>query len=132
MFTEGQRMGRIRCFWALMMAMAISSGLIYIFYHRFFIVEMGVGWSLAFVNGMVAFEINRNAVANEPGQALFWGLGMNGARAMTFLIIVFLFHSIDVLNFMPFLAAALVGYFCFLFCEILALHSRSLKVSIDK
>ena len=101
--------------------------LLYFRYDCVFLKETLWGLFIAGTNGLAAMWINRNAVTNQTAQPLFWGLGMNGIRALVLLVVVCLVHALSIPNFTPFLIATLVGYFCFLGIEIISLHIESMK-----
>ena len=63
----------------------------------------------------------------EAPNSVHWGLGINGIRTLALLSIIYAAYSMNIKNFIPFIVATLVGYFCFLFVEIITLHLDTLK-----
>jgi len=111
----------------LVISLLFVTCLLYLRYDCVFLKETLLGLFVAGTNGLAAMWINKNAVANHSVQPLFWGLGMNGIRALSLLVVICLVHALSIPNFTPFLIATLVGYFCFLGHEVLSLHIESLR-----
>ena len=88
---------------------------------------MCVGWALALANASTMIWINRASRTRERKKSVHWALGINGIRTLTMLSVIYAVYSCNMENFTPFIVATLVGYFCFLFVEILTLHLNTLK-----
>jgi len=84
-------------------------------------------WLLALLHGFAVYIITRHALKFTDHKFFMWGLGMNGVRVLVLLTVLFLLHRWGMEYFQTFLAATLIGYFCFLFSEVFYLHHMSMK-----
>jgi len=87
-----------------------------------------LGWGLALIGALLGSGIKFIALRGDFGWFMIWALGINGTRALLFIAIIVAAHQRGMAHFRPFLIAALVGYFCCLFGEVLLLHRISLQM----
>lgn len=86
-----------------------------------------LGWGLALIGALIGSGIKFIALRGDFGWFMIWALGVNGMRALLFIAIIVAAHQRSMAHFRPFLIAALAGYFCCLFGEVLLLHRISLQ-----
>lgn len=82
------------------------------------------GWAflLTVTLGSLVFYIHARLIKEGQVRFLYWGLGIHGARVVVLLSLFLLLHVLRVRGLLPFIAATVAGYFCFLFFEIAGLH----------
>ena len=86
------------------------------------------GWGLALLGAIIGSSIKKVALRGELGWFMIWAFGINGIRALLFVTIIVAAHHNGMAHFGPFLLAALIGYFCCLYGEVLFLHLTSLQI----
>ena len=110
----------------------ITVGILSLSNQHYHLYEMCAGWALSLTNALTMIWINRSSRTREGANSVHWGLGVNGIRTLALLSIIYVAYSWNIENFTPFIVATLVGYFCFLFVEIITLHLDTLKPSTSK
>lgn len=85
------------------------------------------GWGLALLGAVIGSGIKKVALRRDFGWFMIWAFGINGIRALLFMTIIVAAHHNGMAHFRPFLLAALTGYFCCLYGEVLFLHLTSLR-----
>jgi hypothetical protein len=86
-----------------------------------------LAWLVAAAHGFLFAWFNRKAIGRDITIFLRWGLVMNVLRIVALLAVIFLAQFSGMENRYPFVVATLIGYFCFLFCEIAHLTLRNVK-----
>jgi hypothetical protein len=84
--------------------------------------DVGLGWTLAIVNGFAAASIYRHAFSKTGAAFLFWALGINGVRTLCALVLTVAMFALVVANQAVFVIAVLSGTVCYLFSEIRSIH----------
>lgn len=79
-------------------------------------------WIVALFHGAAAFLINNRAIRLPAERFFIWGVGMNGLRVLGLLALFMAAYRWYPDHFRAFLTASMIGYFCFLFCEIWNIH----------
>ena len=103
----------------------ISLGIVYGVYGALYWDEMIVGWTIALSNGLLMMWINQISFRHRGQKSIFWGLVVNGIRAISLLMLLSILHTLEMMNFEPLIVTVLIGYFSFLYSEIYILHSGS-------
>ena len=112
---------------ALLATVTVSLVATRLAYGRYFWPELASAWVLTALHGSGAWVINRRALNPDTTRFLLWGVGINGVRVLLLLATILMVHWLGVGHFQPFLVTTLIGYFCFLFSEVSALHVQGLK-----
>ncbi|MDA0322216.1 MAG: hypothetical protein O2923_05805 [Verrucomicrobia bacterium] len=84
--------------------------------------DVGLGWTLALLNGIAAAWIYKRAFSRTGNAFLFWALGINGVRTLCALTVVVALFALVVTNQAAFIVAVLSGTACYLVSEIRFLH----------
>jgi prepilin signal peptidase PulO-like enzyme (type II secretory pathway) len=112
------------------LAVAVSLVLVRCVFGRYAWGEVALGWSVAALNAVGAFAINRRSVGGGDQKMPLKGIFFNVLRVSALLGIIFsIFERLGKANFYPFLVALFVGYFIFLIGEIARLHKSIVKGS---
>jgi len=88
--------------------------------------EQMMGWALAVANVFIAVVINRRAMVAKRKAAATATLVLNGMRLLLLILVLFLVRLSGMANFQPFLIAAVMGYGCFMFSEVLTIYKTCL------
>ena len=93
-------------------------------FHKLMPLEMASAWVIVMANALVAAWVNRKAVGRDSKAFLMWALGGNLARFLALVALTGGVYVTHVLEFMPFFAALLTGYFAFMLREVTGLVSK--------
>ena len=100
-------------------------------FHRVASTELIAGSILSLTHGALALSINALSVGLDTTRFLVRGLGFNGLRAAGLLGLLLWIEHIGIWDYPSFLVVVLVGYFTFLFAEVLSLHRRFTSASSE-
>lgn len=85
--------------------------------------DVGIGWTLALINGIAAACIYTHAFAKRGNAFLFWALGVSGVRTLCALVLVVAVFALVVTHQFAFIIAVLTGTVCYLVSEVRMLHA---------
>lgn len=119
---EGMLAYRLCYFGAITFSAFASWGTVHAVFRENYLSAWLWAFLLTLVLGSFVFYVHARAIREAHVRYLYWGLGLHAARIGVIISLFLLLHVWRYDGIMPFIAATLAGYFCFLFFEILGLH----------
>jgi hypothetical protein len=107
---------------AVALSAVLSFAMLHVWFREYEIATWCWAFLLTLTHGSLVFYVHARALKEGHVRFLYWGLGIHAARVVGILSLFLVLHAVRYEQFMPFIAATLTGYFCFLVFEVLGLE----------
>jgi hypothetical protein len=112
---------------ALLVMIVFSAAAIFFTSGSFLKKPIFFSWLVNGINAYLSAQICRQAIGRGLKGFMFWALIANSIRVALFFLVLAALIWFEILHYQAYLVGLLVGYFCCLAGEVLALHSLSTK-----